>query len=74
MKKVPTLVLYWADTRKPLTYREMKSLEFEALTVSATPLELLLELKLKDMKEPRKIVVVGVTDPRAPSLPAPKKR
>jgi hypothetical protein len=68
VKKIPNMVVFWADTRKPLTYAERKNLEFKAIVVSVTPQEILLELRNGKTK---KVAICGLTDPRAPALPCP---
>ena len=70
MNKIPTMIIYWADTEIPLTHQERKFLEFNGSIVSLTPLEVLLEVKTSK-KESRMVVVRGVTDPLAPKVPEP---
>jgi hypothetical protein len=60
--KRPTLVIYWADTRKLLTYMERVLLHQSAAVISVTPLEVLLQ----DLKSGRKVVVRGITDEHLP--------
>ncbi len=63
--KVPTLVLYWVDTKQLLSYREQRDLEFTGTLVAVTPLEVLIE----DKRSGRKVAVRGTTDPYAPPIP-----
>lgn len=63
--KVPTLVLYWVDTKELLSHRERRDLEFSGTLVAVTPLEVLIE----DVRSGRKVAVRGVTDPYAPPIP-----
>jgi hypothetical protein len=72
VKKTPTMVIYWADTKKVLTHPERKSLEFSATVVSVTPREVLLEVGVGSGNKTRKVCVVGVFDPLAPVPPPPK--
>jgi hypothetical protein len=68
LMKTPTMVIYWADTRIPLTYAERSQMDQTAIFVVAiTPREVLLALP-----GGRKVVVRGVTDETAPKPPAPK--
>lgn len=61
--KVPTLVIYWADTAKLLTYEERKAIRLELVQiVDINPLEVL----LLDPTTKRKIVVRGITDKGLP--------
>jgi hypothetical protein len=68
LEKVPSLILFWADTRKLLTYPERKQIFGEVVLLSATPEEVLIQLD-----NGRKVVVVGVTDPVAGSILAAVK-
>mgnify|MGYP001499062190 CR=1 FL=1 len=68
MKKTPNMVIFWAASRKPLTHTERRSLEFNAVVVSVTPWEILLELRNGGTK---RVVICGITDPNAPALPQP---
>lgn len=70
MPKTPSIVIYWADTKVPLNFRERKDLEFSSTVISVTPEELLLE----NMNNHRKVVIRGTTDPAAPKVPAPKAK
>ncbi len=63
--KTPSLVIYWADDRTLLSYKERMDLEFSGYITSVTPEEVLLE----DHKSGRKLVIRGITDPAAPSIP-----
>lgn len=63
MKKKPSLVIYWADTRNLLTFSERKSLEQEGKLIAVTPLEVLLE-----HESGRKVVIRGITDMMAPKI------
>lgn len=67
MNKRPTLVIYWADTRRLLSHRERRDLEFGGTIVSVTPNEVLLENPLTG----RKVVVRGTLDAHAPKIPEP---
>jgi hypothetical protein len=67
--KIPSLVLYWGETKEPLTFEERRTLfGRKAEILAATPEEVLLKVGGK------KLVVVGITDPHAPPIPAPKTR
>ena len=68
MKKTPNMVVFWAESRKPLTHAERKALEFTAVVVSITPQEILLEVGKGKTK---KVAICGITDPKAPALPKP---
>lgn len=63
MKKEPSLVIYWADTRALLTFAERRELEQEGVLVAVTPLEILIE-----HSSGRKAVVRGITDFHAPKI------
>jgi hypothetical protein len=66
--KVPTLIVYWADTREPLTYAERQAIETsEVLVLGMTPLEVLVQLA-----GGRRVVIRGLTDLAAPAAPAPR--
>lgn len=65
-----TIVIYWVDTKTPLTYLERKHVLDTAEVVSMTPQEVL----LVDLRSNRKISVRGVTDLSAPVIPEPKAR
>jgi hypothetical protein len=71
-RKLPTMSIFWSDTRKLLTYKERRALEFQATVVSVTPMEVLLEIATGKGKETRKVCIVGVFDPLAPVPPSPK--
>lgn len=61
--KIPTLVIYWADTSALLTYEERKAVRSELIQiVDITPLEVL----FYDPVSKRKIVVRGITDKNLP--------
>jgi hypothetical protein len=62
-KKV-SLIIYWVDTLKLLTYAERKALEQTGQIVSLTPHEVL----LGDPVSGRKIAVKRMGDPAAPQL------
>ena len=64
MKKKPSLVIYWADTRGLLSFSERKALEQEGRIIAVTPLEVLIE-----SPSGRKVVVRGISDAFAPKLP-----
>ncbi len=67
--KIPSLVLFWGETKEPLTFEERRSLfGRKAEILAATPEEILLKVGGK------KLVVVGITDPNAPPVPPPKIR
>jgi hypothetical protein len=65
--KIPTMVIFWADSRIPLTYAERKEVEDSGTLISVTPREILIQAK-----HGRKVVVLGVTDPVAPPPPTPR--
>lgn len=69
MEKKPTMVIFWGDTRQPLTHKEMQDLEFNATVVSVTPRAIVLEYR-KGVD--RRVVIYGTTDPAAPAPPAPR--
>jgi len=66
--KRPSMVLYWYDTRIPLTYKERQSVLMTAELIEFGPCEIL----IFDSASGRKVCVRGVTDPTAPPAPAPK--
>lgn len=71
--KVPNLIIYWADTRSPLTHLERRNLELSARVVSLTPREVLLDVRDRDGGS-RKVVICGLGAPGAPDAPSPLKR
>lgn len=64
-RKIPTLAIYWADTRELLTHAERVELHRGAIVVSVTPREVLLET----LDGRRLVAVCSVTDPGAPEVP-----
>jgi hypothetical protein len=66
--KTPTMVIYWTDTKVPLSYAERMRIVQDAELISMTPSEILLQ----DTHTGRKVAVRGATDPHAPAIPAPK--
>lgn len=66
MTKHPTMVVYWADTRKLLTHMEMFCLCNNSEVVSVTPEEVLLLF----LDSGRKVVIRGTGDPFAPKIPS----
>jgi hypothetical protein len=72
-EKVPNLVIYWADTKSPLTHLERKNLELDARVVSLTPREVLLDFRDRQGLS-RKVVVCGLGAPGAPDAPFPHRR
>lgn len=67
-KKYPYLVLFWADTRKLLTYDEQREVESKIVCITAlTPREVLLSLE-----DGRRIVIQGILDPDSPEVPRPR--
>jgi hypothetical protein len=67
--KTPNMVIFWAETKKPLTHLERKALEFKAVVVSVTPREILLEVQ---NGHARKVIICGITAPDAPVVPDPQ--
>jgi hypothetical protein len=65
--KVPSLVIFWTDTRLVLSYREKKDIEFYGNVVSVTPFEVLIENPMTG----RTASIRGVGDPHAPEPPSP---
>lgn len=63
-KKTPSLVIYWVDTLKLLTYAERKEIEQTGRIISLTPHEVLIE----DPSRGRKLAVRKVGDPAAPKV------
>lgn len=61
-KKV-SLIIYWADTQRLLTYMERKAMEQEGEIVSLTPHEVLLA-----DRSSRKVVVKRMGDPAIPKF------
>lgn len=66
--KRPTLIIYWADTRRPLTHREMNKIIGSTYIIDITPEEVL----LLETETGRKVVIRGSHDPYAPPVPPPK--
>lgn len=67
-KKVPYLILFWADTRELLTFEERNEVEGQDVRVTGcTPREVLLTLA-----DGRRVVVRGVLDPDSPLPPRPR--
>lgn len=67
MIKHPTLVIYWADDRSLLSYKEKKELEFYGSLIAVTPGEVLLQ----DARTGRKVAIRGLEDEFAPQIPKP---
>lgn len=63
-RKSPSLVIYWVDTLKLLTYAERKEIEQTGKIVSMTPHEVLIE----DPSRGRKLAVRKIGDPAAPKV------
>jgi hypothetical protein len=62
------MVIYWADTMVPLTWKERQNVLHAAELIYLGPLELVIQ----DASTGRKVLVKGITDPTAPPAPAPK--
>jgi hypothetical protein len=65
--KTPTMVIYWADTRLPLTYQEKREVEETGTLTCLSPVETIIQAR-----NGRRVVMVGTTDPHAPPLPTPR--
>jgi hypothetical protein len=60
-----SLIIYWADNLKLLTYSDRKHLEQTGIVISLTPREVLIE----DPASGRKVVVKRMGDVTAPEVP-----
>lgn len=65
MLKIPSVVIYWADTHELLNHMEMMDFAANAKVISITPMEILME----ERTSKRKVVVRGITDAQAPRIP-----
>ena len=68
--KAADLIIYWAESREPLTYRERREVEGIAILEAITPAEILLVVP---GTERRMVVVRQAGDRHAPKTPTPKK-
>ena len=62
------MVIYWADTNLPLTYKERQEVLHSGELLFFGPCEILIYCQ----RTGRKVAIRGVTDPDAPPAPAPK--
>lgn len=67
--RLPGVIIYWADTKVPLTHSERVQL-YGAKVLSVSPVN----GALLEMEDGRKVIVAPVGSPGAPSVPKPKRR
>lgn len=67
-RKVPSMVIYWTDTKTLLTFEERQHIETHGTVLALTPLEVLFEDKVSG----RKVAIRGLTDSHAPRVPNPR--
>lgn len=67
--RLPGVIIYWADTKLPLTHSERVQL-YGATVLHVDPRN----GALLQMDDGRKVIVAPVGSPGAPNVPKPKRR